>query len=1122
MPNEVSAWLERLGLGRYASNFIDNDIDTQLLARLSNADLKELGISSLGHRKKILGAIETLVQAGPQATAAVTPKDEAERRQLTVMFCDLMGSTELSQQLDPEDLREINRTYQDACKTAIERYEGYVARYMGDGVLAYFGFPQAHEDDAERAVFAGLGVVEAVAGLDVLAEHEQEIELAVRIGIATGSVVVGDLIGEAASQESAVVGGTPNLAARLQALASRNAVVIGPGTQSLVAGRFEFEDLGEHRLKGIAGRTRAWRVIAPVATNSRFAAAHQDDLTPMVGREHEIGLLLDRWEQAREGDGQVVLLSGEAGIGKSRITEALRERTALDRPVRLRYQCSPYHANSVLHPVITQLEHAAGFDAEDENEVKLTKLDSLLSQSMQVSDDFASSIAALLSISTDGRNDSLGMTPERQKEVTLEGLVAQLEGLSQQRPVLLIFEDAHWADPTSLEWLELVIGRAQSIPAVIVITFRPEFQPPWSGYTHVTSLTLNRFSSRLASTLVGSITGGIRLPDEVHRQIIEKTDGVPLFVEELTKTILESGLLTRHLDCYVLSGSLPEVAIPATLHDSLMARLDRLGPVKEVAQTAAAIGREFTYDLLAAVSPLGFAELHNALDQLVDAELVFRHRRAQEGGYIFKHALVQDAAYQSLLKTARMQLHARISESLEQRYPEVVSVQPEILAHHYSEAGFAELSIVNWLKAGALAASRYAHLEAIAYLRLGLEQLAEITEPGKSNAMEIELQAALGLSLIAIKGFASPEVGAVYTRAEQLCLVTGNRSSLSDALRGLWNYHIVKGEVPRALEIAARSLTIAEQDNDPGRLLVAHQGLSGRMWLGDFVASCEHIDKALSFESDIIEDESAKDENLSIGADARVFIRAYGCHALWHRGEFQRATELSEEGIARARILKGPFTLAIALDYAAMMHQFDHNYMVVQEFTAEAIELCTEHHFAYYLAWARMIHGWAVFQTGDVETGLAEVQEGFDAFEQTGAGLRLPYYLSLLAEGQSRAGQSEKAMTTVDLALQRANSNGEKWHDADLFRLKAQLLLHMKPANTGDAEAAFRQAIKRARKQGCKARELQAAIELGRLWQSQGKRLDAHQLIASVYDWFPNTSNSLCVRKAKVLLQELK
>ncbi len=1115
MPEDVSEWLEKLGLAQYASNFTDNDIDAHLLAQLTDADLKELGISSLGHRKTILSAINSLSQNESAPSTSITPKGEAGRRQLTVMFCDLVGSTALSEELDPEDLQEVNRAYQDACKAAIDRYEGYVARYMGDGVLAYFGYPQAHEDDAERSIHAGLGVVEAMIGLNQKLGKQLNIKFAVRIGIATGHVVVGDLIGEGASQESAVVGSTPNLAARLQALASANTVVVSPGTHGLVKGQFEYKTLGKFELKGVAEPVCVRQVLGQTKTESRFAAAHHGGITSLVGREHEIGLLLDRWKQAKEGDGQIVLLSGEAGIGKSRITETLQEHTAMDHPIRLRYQCSPYHTNSALHPVITQLEHAAGFDTEDENEVKLTKLDSLLSQSMQVIDDIAPLIAALLSIPTDGRYASLGMTPERQKEMTLEGLISLLEGLSRQQTVLLIFEDAHWADPTSLEWLELVIDRVQGIPVVVVITFRPEFQPPWSGYTHITSLTLNRFSSSLATTLVDKITGGIRLPAEVIEQIVTKTDGVPLFVEEFTKTILESGLLTEHLDQYVLSGPLPEVAVPATLHDSLMARLDRLGPVKEVAQTAAALGREFSYDLLAAVSPLSFAELHNALDQLIDAELVFRRGRSQKGGYIFKHALVQDAAYQSLLKSARLKLHARIAETLEQRYPEVAAVKPEIVAHHYSEAGFAELAIVYWLKAGTQAANRYAHPEAIAYLRLGLELVTEVDEAAKRSAMEIELQAALGLSLTAIKGFASPEVGAVYTRAEQLCSVTGNRSSLSDALTGLWYHHVVRGEVQLAQELAARCFTIAREDDDPVRLLVAHLALGGMTWFGDFVAGCDHIDKALALESAITEE-----VKLSIGADARVFGRAFGCHAYWHIGKFERAAKLSEEGIARARAIEEPFTLAIALNYAAMLHQFDYNNLVAQKLTEEVIELCTEHQFAYYLAWARIIHGWTTICAGDNGVGLAEIRTGLDDFEETGAGLRLPYYLSLLADGQRRDGQPEKALATVDLALQRANTNGEKWHNADLFRLKAQLLLQMNPGKTGDAETAFQEALNIAREQGCKARELQITTELGRLWQSHGKQREAHDLVAPIYGCFPNSSECVSVKNAKVLLEE--
>ena len=1115
MPEDVTEWLEKLGLAQYASNFTDNDIDAHLLAQLTNADLKELGISSLGHRKTILSAINSLSQNESEPTTSITPKGEAGRRQLTVMFCDLVGSTALSEKLDPEDLQEVNRAYQDACKAAIDRYEGYVARYMGDGVLAYFGYPQAHEDDAERSIHAGLGVVEAMIGLNQKLGQQLNIEFAVRIGIATGPVVVGDLIGEGASQESAVVGSTPNLAARLQALASANTMVVSPGTHGLVKGQFEYKTLGEFDLKGVAEPVCVRQVIGQIKTESRFAAAHHGGVTSLVGREHEIGLMLDRWQQAKEGDGQIVLLSGEAGIGKSRITETLQDYTAMDHPVRLRYQCSPFHTNSALHPVIGQLEHAAGIDVEDENESKRAKLDSFLSQSMQVIDDVAPFMAALLSIPTDDRNASLGMTPERQKEMTLEGLISLLEGLSRQQTVLLIFEDAHWADPTSLEWLELVIDRVQGIPVFVVITFRPEFQPPWSGYTHITSLTLNRFSSSLATTLVDKITGVKRLPAEVIEQIVTKTDGVPLFVEELTKTILESGLLTEHLDQYVLSGPLPEVAIPATLHDSLMARLDRLGPVKEVAQTAAALGREFSYDLLAAVSPLSFAELHNALDQLIDAELVFRRGRSQKGGYIFKHALVQDAAYQSLLKSARLQLHARIAETLEQRYPEVAAVQPEILAHHYSEAGFAELAIIYWLKAGIQAANRYAHPEAIAYLRLGLELVTEVDETAKRSAMEIELQAALGLSLPAIKGFASPEVGAVYKRAEQLCSVTGNRSSLSDALTGLWYHHVVRGEVQLAQELAARSFTIAQEDDDPVRLLVAHLALGGMTWFGDFVAGCDHIDKALALESAITEE-----VNLSIGADARVFGRAFGCHAHWHIGKFERAAKLSEEGIARARAIEEPFTLAIALNYAAMLHQFDYNNLVAQKLTEEVIELCTEHQFAYYLAWARIIHGWTTICAGDNGVGLAEIRTGLDDFEETGAGLRLPYYLSLLADGQRRDGQPEKALATADLALQRANTNGEKWHNADLFRLKAQLLLQMNPGKTGDAETAFQEALNIAREQGCKARELQITTELGRLWQSHGKQREAHDLVAPIYGCFPNSSECVFVKNAKVLLEE--
>ena len=488
MSGDVRRWLEQLGLGQYAAALADNDIDWELLPELDHQTLIHVGISSAGHRLRMIKAAKAIEDGGlaPLGPTNETskPRSEAERRQLTVMFCDLVDSTELSQQLDPEDLREVNRAYQDACKVAVERYDGYVARYMGDGVLVYFGYPQAHEDDAERAIHAALRVVESVSSLT-----KQDIEPGVRVGIATGSVVVGDLIGESASQERAVVGETPNLAARLQGLAARNSVVIGPGTYDLIGESFDCVDLGANPLKGIAEPVQAWKVIAPAVTESRFAAARRAELTPLVGREHEVGLLLDRWEQAKEGDGQVVLLAGEPGIGKSRITKALHEHAVADSPTRLRYQCSHYFTNSVLHPVIEQLGRLANLHQQDNDVQKLAKLESLVEGPSGEMDSSVALLGALLSIPTCDRYPSLNMTPEKQKEATLEALVGQIEALSRHNPVLAIFEDAHWSDPTSIEMLELTVARVRALPVMVVITHRPEFTAPWGDYAHVTSLT---------------------------------------------------------------------------------------------------------------------------------------------------------------------------------------------------------------------------------------------------------------------------------------------------------------------------------------------------------------------------------------------------------------------------------------------------------------------------------------------------------------------------------------------------------------------------------------------------------------------------------------------------------
>ena len=702
--DDIGHWLEQQGLGKYAGVFAENAIDFDVLADLEREDFKDLGIP-IGDVRRLLRAIRELEQEHraepPSEERAIAASDvaphardgEAERRQLTVMFADLVGSTELSQQLDPEDLREINRAYQDAAKAAIEHFDGFVARYMGDGVLAYFGYPQAHEDDAERAVRAGLDLTNAVPGLAT------PVKLSVRVGIATGPVVVGDIIGEGASQESAVVGETPNLAARLQGMAGGNAVVIGDQTRHLSGGAFVYGDLGEHSLKGFDGLMHAWEVRGESVSASRFEALHGDDLGAFIGREHDLGMLLERWDRAIGGEGQAVLVSGEAGIGKSRVANALREQLADTTHVRVGHQCSPHHTNSALYPFILQLERASDFEASDGDETKLQKLEALLSRgSISAGPDALCMLATLLSISTQVRFPPIELTPQEQKAKTIEALIDQLVGLADDAPVLWVFEDAHWADPTSRELLEQTIDRLQDLRVLAVITARPEYEPAWVGLGQASALPLGRLSRNQSRALIENLADGKALPEVVLEQIIGNTDGVPLFVEELTKTVLESGLLIGHADRYELLGPLRHVAIPSTLQDSLMARLDRLGDAKRVAQSAAAIGREFTRELLARVMSEDAVSLEQSLRQLTEAGMLFLRGVAPRARYVFKHALVQETALDSMLRRTRQAVHKRIAEVLEAEFPTVSVSEPEVLAHHYSEAGEVEPSLPTYLR----------------------------------------------------------------------------------------------------------------------------------------------------------------------------------------------------------------------------------------------------------------------------------------------------------------------------------------------------------------------------------------------------------------------------------------
>ena len=682
---DIDGWLRGIGLAQYAQTFRDNAIDADVLRDLNDDHLRELGLP-LGARLKLLRAVATLgTSEQPPASPEITaPRTDAERRQLTVMFVDLVGSTALSARLNPEDMREIVGAYHRSCAEQITKAGGFVTKYMGDGVLAYFGYPQAHEHDAERAVLAGLALVEAVPKLSTMAGSP----LQVRIGIATGLVVVGDLIGMGAALEQAVVGDTPNLAARLQGIAEPNTVAIAEGTRRLLGNLFEFEDLGAKDLKGIAGPVRAWAAVRASLAEGRFEALHTTGLTALVGREEELELLLRRWSRARTGEGQVVLLSGEAGIGKSRLTAALLERLSGEAHTRLRYFCSPQHTDSAFYPIIGQMERAARLAHADKPQAKLDKLDAALAQ-ISTSPQDAALFAEMLSLANDGRHPALELAPEQRRQRTLEALTLQISELARRRPVLMIFEDAHWVDPTSLEVLGRTVDRIKTLPVLLIVTFRPEFDAPWIGQSHVTSLTLNRLGEREAAAIVARLVGNKALPADVLAAIVERTDGIPLFVEEMTKAVLEAeseGAARRTVAAVPSSA----VAVPASLHASLMARLDRLGPTKEVAQIGSAIGREFSHVLLARVARKSEAELGSALDRLVQAGLLSRQGVPPQASYLFKHALVQDAAYGTLLREPRRALHARIAETLESQFAESAESRPEILAHHCTGAGLIE------------------------------------------------------------------------------------------------------------------------------------------------------------------------------------------------------------------------------------------------------------------------------------------------------------------------------------------------------------------------------------------------------------------------------------------------
>jgi class 3 adenylate cyclase/predicted ATPase len=1112
---DVADWLRKLGLEQYEPAFRANEIDARVLPSLTAEDLKDLGITLVGHRRRLLDAIAALSNPPPSHSlprerGRVRVGADAERRQLTVMFCDLVGSTALSARLDPEDLREVIAAYHRAVAEVVAGFDGFVAKYMGDGVLVYFGYPQAHEEDAERAVRAGLGVIDAVGRLDV-----KSVKLQTRVGIATGLVVVGDLIGEGSAQEQSVVGETPNLAARLQAGAEPDTVVIAAGTRRLVGDLFEYRDIGAVEVKGLAAPVPAWQVLRPSGVASRFEALRGPALTRLVGRDEEIDLLMRRWERAKAGDGQVVLVSGEPGLGKSRIAAALVERLHDSPHFRQRFFCSPYRQDSALYPFIDQIGRAAGFAPADPPAVKLEKLEALLAR-VSLPDEDMALLADLVSLPGPQRHPLPNLSPQRKKERTLEALLRRVEGLARLQPVVMIFEDAQWIDPTSRELLDLTVERVRGLPVLLIVTFRPEFQPPWSGEPHVTTLVLHRLDRRDRRALVGEIAGGKALPKEVVAQIVERTDGVPLFVEELTKSLLESGLLREEESRYILDGPLPALAIPTSLHASLLARLDRLVSVRQVAQIGAAFGRWFRYASLRAVCRLRDDELQAALARLVASELVFQSGTPPDAIYTFKHALVQEAAYGSLLRNTRRQLHGRIADALEALFPQLMDSQPELFARHYTEAGCVGRSVFYWGKAARRSVTRSAMAEAAAQFQKALDQLALLPDETVRQRQELEFYAALGAVLQAVKGFAAPETGHAYARARELWERLGSPSEFLHIPRGQSIYYAIRGQFELALRMDEDLLRLSRRRSDTGRLVLAHYS-SGRtlMFTGSLSSSRSHLEEALAL-YDPAAHGSLVDQ---AGTDPYSNALAVLGSVLFCLGYPDQALVRSNAAITEARRLGHQPSLAVTLAFDARLLLLLGDEAALGERATQLIAVSSEQSFAYWRALGTIYRGWVKINDGEVAEGIYLIRSGSTAYCATGAAAWAPFHLGLLARACEVAGQVEEASSLLDDALQIVERTGERWFAAELHRHKGRLLLQQDHSEA--AEELYYKALSIAEDQGAKLWELRAAASLARLRRDQGRRADARDLLAPIYGWFTEGFGTPDLKEAKALLDLL-
>jgi class 3 adenylate cyclase/DNA-binding response OmpR family regulator/predicted ATPase len=1045
------------------------------------------------------------IPADTPGQGSAAPHSEPQRRQLTVLACRLVGSTALAVNLDLEDFSATIRRFQEICTSVITHWGGAVINFVGDEILASFGYPKGHEDDAERAVHAGLDLIERIGEV----RSQSGDPLQVRIGIATGLILIGE--------NRTVIGEAVVTAARLRDTTPANSVTVTASTRKLLGDMFVYAD---SKFEGVLGPEAAYQVIGKQTIEMRFVASQTAKLTQFVGRQHELQQMSTLWERAKAGKGQVALLCGEPGIGKSRVTKTWLDLIADEPHILIRYQCSPHHTDSPFYPIINQLERAARFEREDTPDLKLRKLEALLSQAGAATPADTRLYAALLSIPTDKFNSSPGLTPQRQRELTIAALLRLPSDLALTRPVVIVLADAQWIDSSTLELLSRCIASIKAARVFVLINFRPEFFPPWLDESHVTMLTLNRLAREQTEAIILDLAGSKELPRDLQEQIISKSDGVPLFAEELTKTVLESGLLQDAGDRYVAVGPLPPLAVPTTLLGSLTARLDRLGEIKEIAQIGAAVGREFSYRLLAAIASVSSPTLQTALARLAASDLIFVRGEPPDSTYIFKHALVQDAAYAAMVRSKCQQLHSRIANALMQGFPESVETQPELMAHHLVQSGLTERAIDYFRKAARHAIERSANTEAIGHLTRALGMLESLPENPERERLVLEFEVMLGQAIIAGRGYAAPETREVLVRAKTRFDDLTDPSQKFPILYGIWAGHYVGGEVSKQTDAAMEFLAAAERHKDTASLCIAHRMLGTTcVTKGEFATGLHHLERARALYDSAHHSRYRYQYGQDIGAAAQCYLS----WALWHLGHVDQASEVGTEAMKWAEQLSHPHTLVYTICHVrAFIDLFRRRHEDIRSYAAMVVSVSTENGFSHWLNCGRIFEGWAEICRGEVDGGIELLRAGVAAWRKRGARLWLPIFLTLEAEACAKAGRGDAALEAIEEALAIAKNTSERWAMAEVLRVKAHLLKAAAGAETKEIETILLSSLDIARAQQARCWELRAACDLARLWKGQGRGREGLKLVQAIYEQFTEGFDTADLLEAKALMQDLK